>query len=88
MVYIIPAQSTVTCPRKGHVIGTVKRDIIIDGAPSLPMHSSMIDFQPGQEVIPGQPMECKICGARYAYSGKIHTTAGWLPDDPTEPVTR
>lgn len=80
---MIPKNTQIICSRKGHLIGVLNTDM-----PDGP-RVSMIDFNPGQERVAGEKMQCKLCGAPYFLHGKIFTADGWKPDEPKlEPVTR
>ena len=83
----LPKGTTITCPRKGHVIATVARDIMPRGLIS----TRDVDFQPGQSKVMGELPSCSIegCGSKYLTQGSLHTENGWWPKDPIlEKTTR
>jgi hypothetical protein len=70
--------TAITCPRKGHKIAVINRDIRSGDARNF----SQLEFEPGQERIAGEKMICKICQSLYFNQGSIHTENGWWPKDP------
>ena len=78
MTHVLNKGTQITCPRKGHAIGTLNRELISGGIVGL----GIIDFEPGQERIAGERAICKLCGSMYFLQGMIHTIDGWSPNDP------
>ena len=82
---MIPKGTKIICPRKGHAVATTLNDV----PPTGPVRMKDFEFEPGQERVAGEKMQCKLCGAPYFLHGKIFTVDGWKPDEPLlEPVTR
>ena len=75
---ILPKGTQITCPRKRHPVGTFNQDVKTTGA----LLAITVDFEPGQEVIAGDKMVCKLCNSSFFQQGKIHTSEGWKPNDP------
>ena len=83
MANILPKGTEVRCPRKRHLIGVTNRQLNSGDQ----LRFTYVDFEPGQERIAGEHPECKLCSSRYFVQGKMHTSEGWKPSDPTlEPV--
>lgn len=77
--------TTILCSRKRHKIATVIRPVTTAGAF---LSTNDVEFEPGQERVPGEKMECTICNSPYIKQNKIFTDKGWFPDDPRlEPVS-
>jgi hypothetical protein len=79
----IPLGTQVICSRKLHPIG-----VTTEAQPvNIPLQLRVMDFEAGQERVQGEPFFCRICGSTYFHAGKVHTTEGWLPEDPAfQPV--
>ena len=74
----------IRCPRKKHLIGTIKQ--ALNGGEVI--SAAKIKFEIGQERVAGELAVCKICGSVYFEQGKIYTQDGWQPNEPNlEPVT-
>lgn len=74
----IEAGIKILCPRKRHVIGSMKEPI----QNILGFTAGKVDFENGQERVAGELNECKICQSVYFLQGKLYTELGWLPQEP------
>lgn len=81
MTSILPKGTMITCPRKGHEIGTLTAEIPANKILVSPKH---IDFEPGQDRPIGSPTFhlCTECGSKFFVQGMLHTSEGWRPNDP------
>ncbi len=82
---VLPKGTQILCPRKRHLIGVTSENY----TDSDTLRFSIINFEPGQSRIAGEPMKCKLCDSAYFVQNKLHTRSGWMPTDPfLEPVSR
>lgn len=78
MTEILPKGTKITCPRKGHMIAVAAQNL----KSGTVMKFADLDFEDGQEVLQGSNPVCNICGSAFIVQNKIHTSDGWMPEDP------
>lgn len=83
MAKTLPKGTEIRCPRKRHLVGVLKKDLLAGSIVSL----YAIEFTEGQERVVGEKACCKVCDSQYLVQGNLHTAEGWKPFNPQlEPV--
>ena len=76
MAKILSIHDRITCPRKGHPIAVVNRNIYNGDLIRL---GRDFDFETTQEKVVGEPLICSVCSSFWMVGDQVHTVDGWKP---------